>query len=284
MRVVLNQLDIDGTVIIGEGEKDNAPMLFNGEKLGRGGTSFDIAVDPIDGTTLTAFGLDNALSVIALSERGTMFDPGPIMYMKKIAVGPEALGSVDLDAPVKDNLASIARSKSCKINDLTVVILDRPRHDELIADVRNAGARIKLIRDGDVAGAIAASWDSSGTDVLMGIGGTPEAVITAAALSCLGGEIIGRLHPVDDQQKQLAIDMGYDVEKVLTTKDLVSGDDVFFAATGITNGDFLDGVRYTNKGAFTQSLSMRSKSGTVRTITARHNLAKLGEFASVTYQ
>jgi len=283
MRIVLNQLDIKGTVVIGEGEKDNAPMLFNGEELGKGGAAFDIAVDPIDGTTLTAYGLDNAISVIALAEHGTMFDPGPIMYMDKIAVGAAAAGMVDIDAPVAENLKAVAKAKGGHINDVTVVILDRPRHEQLIKDVRDCGARIKLIRDGDVAGSIAAAWDSSGTDVLMGIGGTPEAVISAAALKSLGGEIIGRLHPRDDEERQLAINMGYDIDEVLTTSSLVSGEDVFFAATGITNGDFLDGVRYDRRGAFTESLSMRSKSGTVRTIKARHDLAKLSQFASVSY-
>lgn len=283
MRLVLNQLDISGVVVIGEGEKDEAPMLFNGEELGKGGPEFDIAVDPIDGTTLTAYGLDNAIAVIALSERGTMFDPGPIMYMDKIAVGPDCVGVVDLDAPVAANLTAVAKAKKCHINDLTVVILDRPRHDSLIMEIRDAGARIKLIRDGDVAGAIAASWEGSGSDILMGTGGTPEAVIAAAALKCLGGEIIGRLHPRDDDEKQKAISAGYDVSSILSLNDLVSGDNVFFAATAITNGDFLDGVRYHGSGAHTQSLSMRSKSGTVRTIGAHHNLRKLGEYAAVKY-
>ena len=284
MRIVLNQLAIDGQVVIGEGEKDEAPMLFNGEKIGTGGPAFDIAVDPIDGTTLTAYGRDNALSVIALSEKGTMFDPGPIMYMNKIAVGPRAVGSIDLDAGVETNLKNIASASSCRVNDLTVCILDRPRHDVLIEEVRRAGARIKLIQDGDVAGAIAASWDGSGTDVLMGIGGTPEAVITAAALKCLGGEIIGRLHPRDDAEKNHAQDLGYDFDQVLTTNDLVSGNDVFFAATGISNGDFLDGVQYYGDGARTHSLSMRSKSRTIRLIEAQHHLDKLREFAAVEYE
>ena len=284
MRIVLNQLAIDGTIVIGEGEKDEAPMLFNGEKLGSGGPSFDIAVDPIDGTTLTAYGRDNAIAVIALSEKGTMFDPGPIMYMDKIAVGPKAVGVIDLDSSVDTNLKNIAQASQCRVNDLTVVILDRPRHEKLIEEVRQAGARIKLILDGDVAGAIAASWDDSGIDVLMGIGGTPEAVITAAALKCIGGELITRLHPRDENEKKLALEMGYDLGSVMTTDDLVSGDDVFFAATGISNGDLLEGVRYFGDGAKTQSLSMRSKSRTIRTIEAQHHLDKLREFSAIEFE
>ena len=284
MRIVLNQLSIEGTIIIGEGEKDEAPMLFNGEKLGLGGSAFDIAVDPIDGTTLTAYGRDNAISVIALSEKGTMFDPGPLMYMNKIAVGPKAIGSIDLDADVKTNLKNIASASSCQVNDLTVVILDRPRHEQLIKDVRDAGARIKSIQDGDVAGAIAASWEGSGTDVLMGIGGTPEAVISAAALKCLGGELIGRLYPRNEEEKNLAQDLGYDLDQILTTDDLVSGKDVFFAATGISNGDFLDGVQYFGNGAKTYSLSMRSKSRTIRLVEAQHHLDKLREFSAIEFE
>ncbi len=283
MRVVLNTLDFKGTVVIGEGEKDNAPMLFNGEVLGLGGVEFDIAVDPIDGTTLTAKGLDNAIAVIALSERGTMFDPGPIMYMNKIAVGPEAKNAIDLEAPVFDNLTAIAKAKNTTVNELTVVILDRPRHDQLITEVQQAGARIKLITDGDVAGSIAAARKNNGVDVCMGIGGTPEAVITAAALKCMGGEILGKLHPRDEAEKQHAIDLGYDVDKIYSANDLVSGENIFFSATGITNGDLLPGVRYDNNGAHTSTLSMRSSSGTVRFVKAEHNLPKLRTLSVVEY-
>lgn len=283
MRVVLNTLDIDGVVVIGEGEKDNAPMLFNGEHLGNGGVEFDIAVDPIDGTTLTAKGLDNAIAVIALSERGTMFDPGPIMYMNKIAVGHEAKGLINLDAPAKENLLAIAKAKDTDISEITVVILDRPRHDELISEVQHAGARIKLITDGDVAGSIAAALRSNGVDVCMGIGGTPEAVITAAALKCMGGEILGKLHPRDEEEKNAGIAMGLDFEKVYTTNDLVSGENVFFSATGITSGDLMPGVRYDNHGAYTYSISMRSRSGTVRMVNAEHNLPKLRTLSAVEY-
>lgn len=284
MRLVLNTLDIDGVVVIGEGEKDNAPMLYNGEKLGRGGTAFDIAVDPIDGTTLTAKGLPNAIAVIAMAERGTMFNPGPIMYMNKIAVGPEARGAIDLDASVADNLNAVAKAKQIPISEVTTVILDRPRHDQLITEVQEVGARIKLISDGDVAGAIATARQSSGVDVLMGIGGTPEAVITAAALRCMGGEILGRLHPRDEAEAQLANDMGYNLKQTLTTNDLVSGEDIFFSATGITDGDLLKGVLYdTPQGAQTTSLSMRYKSGTVREIIASHRLDKLRRISPISY-
>lgn len=285
MRSVANTLNMDGIVVIGEGEKDEAPMLFNGEELGNkgGGPIVDIAVDPVDGTTLTALGLDNAVAVIALSERGSMFNPGPIMYMDKIAVGPQAAGVIDLDASVKDNLAAIANAKKTHIDDLTVVVLDRDRHEKLISEIRDAGARIKLIRDGDVAGAIATARRGSGVDVLMGIGGTPEAVIAAAALKCLGGEIIGRLHARDDDEKQKAIELGYNFDDVLRTNDLVSGDDIYFAATGITNGDLLPGVKYEKSGARTFSLSMRGHTGTVRIIEGEHNLDKLNAISAVQY-
>jgi len=283
MRVVLNTIPISGTVIIGEGEKDNAPMLFNGEQVGSGGPEFDIAVDPVDGTTLTALGLDNAIAVIALADKGTMFDPGPVMYMDKIAVGPRAKGKIDLDLPVAENLARVSEANDTHISELTVVILDRPRHVDLIEQVRLAGARIKLIRDGDVAGAIAAARRGSGVDVLMGIGGTPEAVIAAAALKCMGGEILGRLHPRDEVEKANALELGYELEKVLTTDDLVAGENIFFSATGITNGDLLPGVRYDQNGAHTTSLSMRSSSGTVRVVEAEHNLQKLRSLSVIEY-
>lgn len=285
MRAVLNTMNMDGVVVIGEGEKDNAPMLFNGEELGNkgGGPTVDIAVDPIDGTTLTANGLPNAIAVIALSERGTMFNPGPIVYMDKIAVGPEAAGSIRYGASVSENLGAVAKAKRTEVGELTVVVLDRPRHLELISEIRNAGARIKLIGDGDVAGAIATARKGSGVDVLMGIGGTPEAVIAAAALKCLGGELIGQLHPRDDAERQAAIDFGFDLTQILTTDDLVAGDDIYFAATGITDGDLLPGVRYQQNGAQTHSLSMRGHTGTVRTIVGEHNLDKLNAISAFPY-
>ena len=284
MRLMLSSVSMDGTVIIGEGEKDEAPMLYNGERLGDGtGAAVDVAVDPIDGTTLTAYGRGNALAVIAVSDAGTMFDPGPFVYMEKIAVGPECKGAIDLNASVTENLHRIAGAKRDLIRNLTAVVLDRPRHDELVAEIREAGARIRLIPDGDVAGAIAAAYDDTAVDVLFGIGGTPEGVITAAALKCMGGEIQGRLWARDDTERKAAEEQGYDLNLVLHTDDLVSGDNCFFAATGITEGDLLQGVRFDAKGATTQSLVMRSKSGTVRRISASHRLDKLDEFAVVDY-
>ncbi len=284
MRSVLGTVSMSGTVVIGEGEKDEAPMLFNGEAVGDGGEpATDVAVDPIDGTTLTALGRGNALAVIAVSERGTMFDPGPCVYMEKIAVGPEAAGVVDITLSPTVNLKLIAAAKRERVRDLTVVILDRPRHQQLIDEVRAAGARIKLISDGDIFGAIATSWPEAGVDVLMGIGGTPEGVTAAAALKCMGGEIQGRLWPRDAGERQATIDAGYDLGKVLTTNDLVSGDNCFFAATGITDGELLDGVRYQGDRAITQSLVMRSRSGTVRMIDAHHRIDKLSQFAAVPY-
>lgn len=284
MRSVLNTMNMDGIVVIGEGEKDNAPMLFNGEELGNkgGGPTVDIAVDPIDGTTLTANGLPNAIAVIALSERGSMFDPGPVMYMDKIAVGPEAAGVIHIEASVKENLDAVAKAKQTEVDELTVVVLDRPRHVDLISEIREAGARIKLIADGDVAGAIATARRGSGVDVLMGIGGTPEAVIAAAALKCLGGELIGKLHPRDDQEKSQAIELGYNLDQILTNDDFV-GDDIYFAATGITDGDLLQGVRYEQERAITYSLSMRGHTGTVRTIVGEHNLDKLNSISAIRY-
>jgi fructose-1,6-bisphosphatase II len=284
MRTVLATVPMDGIVVIGEGEKDEAPMLYNGERIGDGTPPpTDIAVDPIDGTTLTAQGRPNALSVIAVSERGTMFNPGPCVYMEKMAVGPEAVGSIDITASVSQNLRWIAKAKRESVRDLTVVILDRPRHADLIAEVRSTGARIRLISDGDVFGGIATAWPDAGVDLLVGIGGTPEGVITAAALKAMGGEIQGRLWPRDEAERQAALDGGYDLDAVLTTDDLVRGDDCFFASTGITDGELLDGVRFSAGGATTQSLVMRARSGTVRQITARHRLDKLREFAAVDY-
>jgi fructose-1,6-bisphosphatase II len=259
-------------------------MLFNGELVGDGkGPETDIAVDPIDGTTLTAKGRGNAIAVIAVSERGTMFDPGPCVYMEKIAVGPECRGAIDLNMSPTENLEAVAKAKGESVRDVTAVILERDRHDALIDEVRAAGARVRLIPDGDVAGAITTAVSDSGADILFGIGGTPEGVITAAALKCMGGEILGRLWPRDDVERQAAIDGGYDLDRVLTTDDLVAGDNCFFAATGITDGELLKGVHYDRHGASTQSLVMRSKSGTVRMIHARHNLSKLGGFSAIEF-
>lgn len=284
MRLMLSSVTMDGTVIIGEGEKDEAPMLYNGERLGNGnGAKVDVAVDPIDGTTLTAYGRGNALAVLAVSDANTMFDPGPFVYMEKIAVGPECKGAIDIDATTTENLHRIAGAKRCRISDLTAIVLDRPRHDALVAEIREAGARIKLIPDGDVAGAIATAWPDADADILIGIGGTPEGVITAAALKCMGGEIQGRVWARDDTERQQAEELGYDLTRVLHTDDLVSGDNCFFAATGITEGDLLKGVRFDAEGATTQSLVMRSKSGTVRQINASHRLNKLNDFSVVDY-
>jgi fructose-1,6-bisphosphatase II len=284
MRLVLDGVPMDGLVVIGEGEKDEAPMLYNGEQIGDGTPpQTDIAVDPIDGTTLTSLGRGNALSVIAVAERGAMFDPGPCVYMDKIAVGPEAAGSIDISRPPAENLAAVAMAKGTTVRDLTVVILDRPRHDDLIAAVRATGARIRRIPDGDVAGGISTAWPGSGADVLMGIGGTPEGVITAAALKCMDGELQGRLWPRDDTERQAALDGGYDLDETLTTDRLVAGDNCFFAATGITDGELLKGVHYLADAATTQSLVMRSKSGTVRLIDARHRLNKLSRFSAIDF-
>jgi fructose-1,6-bisphosphatase II len=283
MRLVMNSVSMDGVVVIGEGEKDEAPMLFNGEEIGAGGPPCDIAVDPIDGTTLTSLGRDNAIAVLAVAERGTMYDPGPCVYMDKIAVGPAAAEVIDLDAPVKANLAAVAKALGEDVDDITAVILDRPRHEDIIRECREAGARIKLIPDGDVAGAIAVAWPDSGADILFGIGGTPEGVIAACALKCLGGAIYGRLYARDDDERRAAMDAGYDLDRVLTTDELVSGDDVFFAATGITNGDLLKGVRYWGDGASTESLVMRSKSGTIRKIAATHKWQKLMRYSALKF-
>jgi fructose-1,6-bisphosphatase II len=279
MRVVLSTVAMDGIVVIGEGEKDEAPMLFNGERIGTGEPPpTDIAVDPIDGTTLTALGRGGALAVIAVSERGSMFNPGPCVYMEKIAVGPDAADVIDITQPVIYNLEAVAKAKGEQVRDVTAVILDRPRHKELIESVRAAGARIRLIGDGDIAGAISTAWPESGADILLGIGGTPEGVITAAALKCMGGSIQGRLWPRDESERDAAIAAGYDLDAVLSIDDLVSGDNCFFAATGVTDGELLRGVHYERHGATTQSLVMRSKSGTVRRIDARHRLDKLQLF------
>jgi fructose-1,6-bisphosphatase II len=284
MRLSLSSVQMDGVVVIGEGEKDHAPMLFNGEKVGDGHEPLvDVAVDPIDGTTLTAKGLDNALAVIAVSERGTMFDPGPSFYMQKIAVGPECVGAIDITASVTQNLRWIAKSKQESVRDLTVVILDRPRHDDLIDEVRSSGARIRMITDGDVYGAIASAWPGAAIDVLIGIGGTPEGVIAAAALKSMGGEMQARLCPQSAEERSALAASGYDLDRVLTQDDLVQGDNCFFAATGVTDGHLLRGVRFNARGAHTQSLVMRSRSGTVRLIDASHRVRKLQEFSAIDY-
>jgi fructose-1,6-bisphosphatase II len=275
MRPVLGSIDMDGIVVIGEGEKDEAPMLYNGERIGNGQPpKVDIAVDPVDGTTLTAKALPDALAVIALAERGTMFDPGPCVYMEKLAVAGDVADAVDFEAPIEENLRAIARARGKRPDDVTVAILDRPRHAELVERVLGTGARIKFMLDGDVAGAIMAADDSSSVDVLVGIGGTPEGVIAACALKCLDGAIFGRLYPRNEEERSAAREQGYDLDQVLGTDDLVSGRDVFFAATGVTSGELLQGVRYTPRRVLTQSLSMRSKSGAVRIIDGRHHTAR----------
>ena len=275
MRPVLRSVAMDGIVVIGEGEKDEAPMLYNGERVGSGAPpEVDVAVDPVDGTTLTAKALPDALAVLALSERGTMFDPGPCVYMEKLAVAADLAYVVEFEAPIADNLAKVARARGKRPEDVTVAILDRPRHQELVQEVLATGARIKFMLDGDVAGAIMAADEDSSVDVLVGIGGTPEGVIAACALKCLDGAIYGRLYPRDDGERNAALEAGYDLERVLSTNDLVSGEDVFFAATGVTSGELLDGVRYRPGRVLTQSLSMRSRSGAVRYIDGRHHIGR----------
>jgi len=284
MRLSLNSIVMDGVVVIGEGEKDEAPMLYNGEVLGTGDPPpVDIALDPIDGTRLTSLGLPGALSVVALSERGTMYFPSSIVYMNKIAVGPEAKGVIDINAPVEDNLKKVAKAKKRDVDDLTVVILDRPRHEQLISEVRATGARIKLIPDGDIAGGLMTAIEDTGMDILMGIGGSPEAVITACALKCIGGEIQCKLWPHNEEERQKALDEGLDLERVLTIDDLVQGGNVFFAATGVTDGELLQGVKYFGSGAKTYSIVMRSKSGTVRLVEATHKWEKLMRFSQIKF-
>jgi fructose-1,6-bisphosphatase II len=270
---------MDGVVVIGEGEKDEAPMLYNGEHVGEGrGSAVDVAVDPLEGTRLTAFGQPNAIAVIAVAERGSMFFPGAAVYMEKIAAGANAVDAVDITATPTENVNAVARAKGVKPTDLRVVVLERERHENLIGELRQAGARVNLIRDGDVAPAIAAARPGTGVDLLYGIGGTPEGVISAAALKCVGGGIQGRLWPRGPAEREALIAAGFDLERVLTTNDLVAGDDVFVAATGVTTGALLRGVRYVRDGAITDSIVMRSRSGTVRRIEARHNLSKLTHF------
>lgn len=271
MRKMISTVFMDGTVVIGEGEKDEAPMLFNGEKVGEGvGPAVDVAVDPIDGTTLTAKGMNNAIAVVALAERGTMFDPSAVFYMEKIVSGPESAGKIDITAPVKENLRVVSKAKGVPIRDLTVVVLDRPRHDQLAKDIREAGARIKFITDGDVAGAVMAARYGTGIDLLMGIGGTPEGIIAACAMKCLGGEIQGRLWARNDEEHRALVDHGLNSTQVLTTNDLVKGNDCFFAATGITDGELLNGVRFDRDVIRSQSIVMRSRSRTTRIINSEH--------------
>ena len=285
MRFMIDSVAMDGVVVIGEGEKDEAPMLFNGEQVGTGdGPAVDVAVDPIDGTRLTSVGQPNALSVLALAQRGSMFFPGAAVYMEKVATGPEAADALDITAPPEENVRRVAKAKGVDPEDITVVVLDRDRHEDMIRRVRETGAQVFLITDGDVAPAIAAARPFTGIDMLMGIGGTPEGVITAAALRCLGGAMQGRLWPRDDEERAKLVEAGYDVSRVLTTEDLVGGEDVFFAATGITNGALLQGVRYDDFGAVTYSLVMRSRSGTIRFMESRHNFEKLETFSRIAYR
>jgi fructose-1,6-bisphosphatase II len=278
MRMLLDTVSMDGVVVIGEGEKDEAPMLYNGEHIGDGSQpQVDIAVDPLEGTELCAKGLPNAIATIALSERGTMFDPGPCVYMMKIATSRDMAHLLDLDRPLGETLQLMAEEKDVPVNDLVVIMLDRPRHEEAMAEIRAVGARIRLIPHGDVSAALAAVTEGSPVDLLYGIGGTPEGVLAAAAIKCTGGQILGRLWPRSDEERRAALDAGYDLEEVLDRDRLVSGGNVFFAATGVTDGEMLDGVHFSRGGATTESVSMRSRSGTVRTVTARHDRAKLRE-------
>ena len=285
MRNVLDTISMNGVVVIGEGEKDEAPMLYNGEQIGDGSPPLvDIAVDPLEGTRLTALGMPSALTVIALAERGAMFDPGPCVYMEKLAGGPEIADLLDIERPLPETLHLIAQRRAVDIRDVMVVMLDRPRHEEQIRAVREVGARVRLILDGDVSASLLAVSESNAVDVLWGIGGTPEGVISAAAIKCLGGQLVGRLWPRDEEERTAALNAGYDLEKILTVEDLVKGDDVFFSATGVTDGDVLQGVRYVGGGsATTESLVMRARSGTVRRVTARHDRAKLRALSGVRY-
>ncbi len=284
MRALIGTVSMRGVVVIGEGEKDEAPMLYNGEDVGDGsGPLCDVAVDPIDGTTLMSKGMPGAIAVIAVAERGSMFDPTAVFYMEKIAAGSEAAHAIDITAPVTENIARVAKAKHGHPEDVTVCILDRPRHERLVDAVREAGARIRFISDGDVAGAIAAARPGTGVDLLLGIGGTPEGIIAAAALRCMGGVIQARLWPRDDEERQKAIDAGHDLDRVLLTEDLVSGEDIFFCATGVTDGDLLRGVRYYADSVHTESIVMRSKSGTIRLVDSLHQLGKLRAYSAVDF-
>jgi len=287
MRVMIGSVAMNGTVVIGEGEKDNAPMLYNGEKVGDGsGPECDVAVDPIDGTTLTAKGMNNAIAVLAVSPRGSMYDPSAVFYMEKLVTGPEAADVVDIRLPAAENIHLVAKAKGVKPEDITVVLLDRPRHADLAAEIRATGARIKFIIDGDVAGAIMAARPDTGVDMLMGVGGTPEGIIAACAMKCTGGVIQGRLWPRDDDERQKALDAGHNLDRdfLLSTDDLVTGDDCFFVATGITDGELMKGVRYRAGGATTDSLVMRSRSGTIRRITSEHALSKLRAYSAIDFE
>ncbi|MFZ2504075.1 MAG: class II fructose-bisphosphatase [Nocardioides sp.] len=287
MRVLIAAVSMDGIVVIGEGEKDNAPMLYNGEQVGDGtGPECDVAVDPIDGTTLTAKGMANAISVLAVAPRGAMYDPSAVFYMEKLVTGPEAADVVDIRLPVAENIRRVAKAKGSSTEDVTVVLLDRPRHAGIVEQIRETGARIKFILDGDVAGAIMAARPDTGVDLLLGTGGTPEGIITACAMKCLGGVIQGRLAPKDDEERQRALDAGHDLDPghFLSTDDLVTGDDAFFVATGITDGELMRGVRYRGGGATTHSLVMRARSGTIRSITSEHRFGKLGAYSSVDFE
>src|SRR5699024_4718335 len=284
MRQLINSVSMKGVIVIGEGEKDEAPMLYNGEEVGTGfGPEVDIAVDPVDGTTLMAEGRPNAITVLAAAEHGSMYDPSAVFYMKKLAVGPDAAGKVDIEAPVAHNINAVAKAKGVAASDVTVMVLDRPRHIELIADIRRAGAKVRLISDGDVAGAVAAAQDSNSVDMMLGTGGTPEGIITACAMKCMGGEIQGILAPMNDFERQKANEAGLKLDRVLHTNDLVTSDNCYFVATGLTNGDMLRGVSYRANGATTRSLVMRSKSGTIRHIESVHQLAKLQEYSVIDY-
>ncbi|MFY1634097.1 class II fructose-bisphosphatase [Solwaraspora sp. WMMB335] len=284
MRKLINSIQMRGVVVIGEGEKDNAPMLYNGEQVGDGsGPQVDVAVDPIDGTTLMSKGMPNALAVLAVAERGAMFDPSAVFYMEKLAVGPDCADVIDIDAGVHENLRRIAKVKKSSVADVTVSILDRPRHTELVGEIRDAGARIRFLSDGDIASAISAAREESDVDVLMGIGGTPEGIIAATALKCMGGAMQAKLWPRDDAERDKALSAGHDLDRVLATDDLVTGDNCFFVATGVTSGDLLRGVRYRSGGAYTQSIVMRSKSGTIRVIDSYHRLEKLALYSAVDF-
>ncbi|HYN66671.1 MAG TPA: class II fructose-bisphosphatase [Ornithinibacter sp.] len=285
MRQLISSVSMNGVVVIGEGEKDDAPMLFNGENVGTGdGPPCDVAVDPIDGTTLCAKGMPNAIAVMAVAARGTMFDPSAVFYMEKLVTGTAAASVVDITAPAGENVRAVAKAKGENPEDVTVCILDRPRHDAIVAEIRATGARIKFISDGDVAGAIMAAREGTGIDLLLGIGGTPEGIISACAMKCLGGVIQARLWPRDEEERIKALDAGHDLDRVLLTEDLVTSDDVFFVATGITDGELLRGVRYRGGGAGTHSLVMRSRSGTIRLIESEHHLDKLRHYAAVDFE
>jgi fructose-1,6-bisphosphatase II len=285
MRTLIGTVGMNGVVVIGEGEKDNAPMLYNGEQVGSGdGPECDVAVDPVDGTTLVAKGMANGIAVMAVAPRNTMYDPSAVFYMEKLVVGPEAADVVDIRLPVGENIRRVAKAKGSTVDDVTVVLLDRPRHEDLAAQIRATGARIKFISDGDVAGAVEAARPDTGLDMLVGIGGTPEGIIAACAMKCMGGLIQGKLWPRDDEERQKALDAGHDLDRVLSTDDLVSGDDCFFVATGITDGELLRGVRYRSSIARTHSLVMRSRSGTIRSIESEHQLSKLRAYSAIDFE